>query len=322
MNFTCRTLVSVAVLLCLASCRRSEPPRTDREVRPVTIKGVQAERVTFYSPSLGRRKQYLVVRPQNSGQLDGFGVIYLLHGFGGEPADWIRWSHLYDYLRNRKMIAVIPEGDNSYYVNAAEIPQDHYADYIVRDIPDDVESHYPVAKKREARAIAGLSMGGYGSFYLALKHPDRYWFVGSMSAAADAPTRGFSIQRLGQYWRLRKIFGPAGGSVRETYDPFYVVKSVQNPKGLPYVYQACGSKDGLVGVNRLLDRALAASHIDHVYREGPGAHNWRYWDQALKGMFEVMDKVSPANATGTTASPPSPQPPASVSAPSHRQSSP
>ena len=315
MNLTRRTLVSVAILLCLASCRRSEPPRTDREARPITIKGVHAERVTFYSQSLRRRKQYLVVRPENVGQLDGFSVIYLLHGFGGEPADWLRWSHLSDYLRNRKMIAVLPEGDNSYYVNAAEIPEDHYADYIVRDIPDDVESHYPVAKKREARAIAGLSMGGYGAFYLGLKHPDRYWFVGSMSNAADAPTRGFSIQRLGQYWRLRKIFGPPGGSVRETYDPFYVVKSVQNPKGLPYVYQACGTKDVLVGVNRLLDRSLAASHIDHVYRESPGAHSWRYWDQALKGMFEVMDKVSPGNAADSTASPPSPQPPASTSAP-------
>ena len=321
-NFTRRTLVSVAALLCLVGCRRSDPPRTDREVRPLTIKGIHAERVTFYSPSLHRRKQYLVVRPENSGQLDGFGVIYLLHGFGGEPSDWLRWSHLYDYLRNRKLIAVLPEGDNSYYVNAAELPEDHYADYILNDIPEDVETHYPVARKREARLIAGLSMGGYGTFYLGLKHPDRYWFMGSMSGAVDAPTRGFSFQRFGQYWRLRKIFGPLGSSVRTSYDPFYLAKSVKNPKGLPYIYQACGSKDGLVGVNRLLDRALAVEKIDHVYRESSGAHNWRYWDQSLKGMFEVMDKVSPENATTSTVSPASPQPPASASAPSHRQSSP
>jgi putative tributyrin esterase len=321
-NFTRRTLVSVAVLLCLASCHRSDPPRTDREVRPVTIKGVHAQRVTFYSPSLRRRKQYLIVSPENSVQFDGFSVIYLLHGLGGEPADWLRWSHLHDYLRDRKLIAVLPEGDNSYYVNAAEIPEDHYADYIVNDLPNDVESHYPVARKRESRLIGGLSMGGYGAFYLSLKHPDRYWFVGSMSNAADATARKFSFQRFGQYWRFRKIFGPPGTSVRNGYDPFYLVKSVQNSKGLPYIYQACGNKDGLVGVNRLLDRALAAERIDHVYRESPGAHNWRYWDQALKGMFDVMDKVSPGNAAGSTVSPLPPQPPVSASAPSHHQSSP
>lgn len=319
MNLTCRTLVSVAVFFCVVSCRRAEPPRTDREVRPVTIKGVHADRVTFYSLSLQRRKQYLVVRPENSGQLDGFGVIYLLHGFGGQPGDWLRWSHLYDYLRNRKLIAVLPEGDNSYYVNAAEIHEDRYADYIINDVPNDVESHYPVARKREARLIAGLSMGGYGAFYLGLKNPDRYWFVGTMSGAVDAPTREFSFQRFGQYWRLRKIFGPLGSSVRTSYDAFNLVNSVQNPKGLPYIYQSCGNKDGLVSVNRLLDRALAAQHIDHVYRESPGAHNWRYWDQALKAMFDVMDKVSPEKPT---ASPQSPQPPASTSEPSHRQSSP
>jgi putative tributyrin esterase len=325
-NLAPRTLVSVAVLVCLASCHRSEPPRTDREVRPVTIKGVHADRVTFYSSSLGRRKQYLVVRPENANQLEGFGVIYLLHGFGGEPADWLRWSHLHDYLRNRKLIAVLPEGDNSYYVNAAEVPEDHYADYIANDVPNDVETHYPVAAKRESRLIGGLSMGGYGAFYLGLKHPDRYWFVGSMSNAADAPTRKFSFERFGQYWRLRKIFGPPGSGVREDYDPFYLVKSAHNPKGLPYIYLACGNKDSLLGVNRLLDRSLAAAHIDHVYRETPGAHNWRYWDQALKGMFDVMDKVSPEKVDSTVSlpapSPQSPQPPASASAPSHHRSSP
>jgi putative tributyrin esterase len=165
-------------------------------------------------------------------------------------------------------------------------------------------------------------MGGYGAFYLGLKHPDRYWFVGTMSNAADAPTRKFSFERFGQYWRLRKIFGPLGSGVRSEYDPFNVIRSVQNPKGLPYIYQACGNKDGLVGVNRLLDRSLAAAHIDHVYRESSGAHNWRYWDQALKGMFEVMDKVSPESPTVSTASPPSPQPPASTSSLSHHRSSP
>ena len=76
-------------------------------------------------------------------------------------------------------------------MNAAQVAEDRYEDYIVNDIPADVESHYPVAKNRESRAIGGLSMGGYGAFYLALKHPDRYWFVGSMSNAVDAPTRGF-----------------------------------------------------------------------------------------------------------------------------------
>jgi len=289
-------------------------------VRPITIKGVKAEQVTFYSQSLQRRKRYLVVKPDPNSQLEGYGVIYLLHGFGGDPADWLRWSHLYDDLRSRKLVAVLPEGDNSYYVNAAEIPEDHYADYILSDLVDDVEAHYPVARKRESRIISGLSMGGYGSLYLGLKHPDRYWFIGAMSAAADAPTRKFSFERLGQYWRLAKIFGPFGGSVRNEYDPFFLVKSAQNPKGLPYIYQACGNKDGLVGVNRLLDRTLANAQIDHVYRESPGAHNWRYWDQALKGMFEVMDKVSPENA-GVISSP-APQPPAPTSAQSRRQSSP
>jgi len=319
-NLSRHRLVIVAVLLCLISCHRSEAPRTDREVRPTSIKGVKVEQVTFYSSSLQRRKRYLVVKPDAASQVEGFGVIYLLHGFGGEAADWLRWSHLYDDLLNRKLIAVLPEGDNSYYVNAAEIPEDHYADYIVSDLVDDVESHYPVSRKREARIIAGLSMGGYGSLYLGLKHPDRYWFVGAMSAAADAPTRKFSFHRLGQYWRLAKIFGPLGGSVRNEYDPFYLVKSVQNPKGLPYIYQACGNKDGLVGVNRLFDRALAAEHVDHVYRESPGAHNWRYWDQALKGMFDVMDKVSPGNARITSS--PAAQPPVPTSAQWRRQSSP
>lgn len=320
---TRRILLGVAVALCLASCRRADPPRVDREVQHVTIKNVKAERVTFFSPGLQRRMHYLIVWPSDSAShQNGLAVLYLLHGLGGAPQDWLRWSHLYDYLRDRRMVAVLAEGNNSYWVNAAEIPEDRYEDYIVRDLPADVESHYSVARTRDARAIAGLSMGGYGAFYLGLRHPDRYWFIGSMSNAADAPSRPFSVHRFGQYWRLRKIFGPLDSTTRAGYSPYHLVKSVESPAGLPYIYLACGTKDGLIGPNRQLDEALSGAHIDHVYREGAGAHNWRFWDQALRGMFEVMDKVSPA----TSKSPNEPDravvPPQSGFVPSHRQSSP
>ena len=81
--------------------------------------------------------------------------------------------------RGYRLILVMPEGQSSYYVNSAERLQDRYEDYIVEDLVADVERRFPVAaKNREQRAIAGVSMGGYGAMTLALKHPDLFIFAG------------------------------------------------------------------------------------------------------------------------------------------------
>ena len=151
--------------------------------------------VTFHSASLSRDMPYRVILPAKIAEGKKLPVIYLLHGGGGSYRDWTNYSDVAQYAE-RGLILVMPEGNSSYYVNSADHPQDRYEDYIVHDLIADVENRFPAATGRSNRAIAGVSMGGFGAVILALKHPDLVVFAGGMSSALDVPTRAFSVKRI------------------------------------------------------------------------------------------------------------------------------
>src|SRR5690349_7299750 len=161
----------------------------------------------FHSVSLQRDMPYRVILPASLPSNAKLPVMYLLHGGGGGYRDWSNYSDVAQFAEHG-FILVMPEGNSSYYVNAAERPLDRYEDYITKDLIGDVESRFPIASGRTNRAIVGVSMGGFGAVILALKRPDLYAFAGGISSALDVPTRPFSFKRIGQYRGHAQIFGP------------------------------------------------------------------------------------------------------------------
>ena len=164
--------------------------------------------VTFHSAALGRDMPYRVILPAAIPVGKKLPVVYLLHGGGGGYRDWSNYSDVAQFAE-RGLILVMPEGESSYYVNAAARPNDRFEDYIVKDLIADMESRFPIASGRTNRAIAGVSMGGIGAITLALKHPDVFVFAGGISSAIDVPSRPFSIKRIwpiprtrGDFWSL------------------------------------------------------------------------------------------------------------------------
>ena len=139
----------------------------------------------------------------------------------------------------------MPQGDNSYYTNSADRPQDRYEDYIVRDLIADVESRFPVAADSSHRAIAGVSMGGFGAIKLALRRPELFVFAGGVSSAIDVPSRPLSIKRLTQYRYHASIFGGWRSSTRRDNDPFVLARSADSAK-TPYLFLTCGEQEGLL----------------------------------------------------------------------------
>jgi S-formylglutathione hydrolase FrmB len=217
MNYKAAILL---LALALVSCsRHEEPPAPDR---PRLTPGIKMIDVTFHSAALSRDMQYRAVIPANIALNQKFPVLYLLHGGGGGFRDWSNYSDVAGYAE-RGLILVMPEGNSSYYTNSADRPQDRYEDYIVHDLISDVESRFPASTGRTHRAIAGVSMGGFGAVVLALKHPDVFVFVGGLSSALDVPSRPFSIKRVGQYRQHSSIFGPWGSPSRRASDPFVLV---------------------------------------------------------------------------------------------------
>src|SRR5262245_34689494 len=117
--------------------------------------GVVMRDVTFRSQALQRDMDYRVFMPGNTSQKK-LAVIYLLHGGGGSFRDWSNYSNVAQYAA-QDFLLVMPQGDYSYYTNAALRPQDRYEDYIVHDLPADVEARFPARTDREGRVIAGVS---------------------------------------------------------------------------------------------------------------------------------------------------------------------
>ncbi len=151
--------------------------------------GGTIERRSFFSAALQRQMRYEVVLPAAyaSGQ-QRYPVLYLLHGWQGDETNWISLTHLVEVASRYALIIVTPQAVNSWYVNSATNPADRYADYIADDLIAEIDGRYRTIASSHQRAIAGLSMGGYGALLLTLRHPDLFGFAGSISGAFAGPS--------------------------------------------------------------------------------------------------------------------------------------
>jgi S-formylglutathione hydrolase len=244
------------------------------------------EDVTFFSTALNRKMPYRVFLPVKLAPGQRLPVIYLLHGGGGNFRDWSDYSDVAGYAAHG-LILVMPEGNTSYYTNAALKPEDKYEDFLVNDLASDVETRFPVAKGRTNRAIIGVSMGGYEAVKLALSRPELFVFAGAISPAIDVPSRHFALRRVEQSWRFRTIFGPDGSRSRRLSDPFFLVQS-SDPAKTPYLYLTSGEQEPLLEPNIRFASRLHARHFSYEFHTKPGGHDWAQWDVQMPDCFVAL----------------------------------
>lgn len=279
---------SAASVLCLTaclavfilSCRRVPYEEPDRS-QPVA--GVTMQDVRFLSSALGREMPYRVFLPANLAADEKLPVVYLLHGAWTGFRDWSNYSHAAEYAR-RGVIFVMPEGELSYYMNAAGSKKARYEDYITKDLIADVESRFPAKADRQDRAIVGVSMGGFAAIEYALTRPDLFVFAGALSPAIDVPRRKFSIRHIDQWWRLRTVFGPMGSEERKARDPFELVKNA-NPQVTPYIYLTAGNNEALLGPNRQFASQLKQRGFAFEFHIKAGGHDWGEWNEQAPECF-------------------------------------
>jgi putative tributyrin esterase len=277
---------SLLLLACLSfpSCGKHEqPPPPDR---PRLTSGVKMIDLTFHSAALNRDMPYRAIIPATIAANQKLPVLYLLHGGGGGFRDWSNYSDIAGYAE-RGLILIMPEGNSSYYTNSADRPQDRYEDYLVRDLIADVQQRFPAASDRTHRAIAGVSMGGFGAVVLALKHPDLFAFAAGLSSALDVPSRPFSIKRVGQYRQHASIFGPWGSQSRRASDPFFLVRSI-DPAQAPYLFLTCGDLEGLLPANHRFAAMLQARHFRYEFHTVSGGHDWNQWNRNVPDLMKSI----------------------------------
>ena len=272
-------------------------------VRAQQTRRVHEQTVQFKSDLIGKVLPYKALLPAAYFKSNRrYPVLYLLHGLFGHYDDWITRTNLAEYAAGYDLIIVTPEGNDSWYVDSATVPADKYESYFMRELIPDVDARYRTIKDRRARAVAGLSMGGYGALKYGLKYRDYFAFAGSLSGALDPANR--SDEHPGFAWdilrpSLTAAFGPANSRARELNDLHQIARNLTaaDISSLPYLYLDCGLEDGFLATNRELADILVSKKIKHQYRQLPGGHNWEYWDRQVREILRLYAELTAHSVT-------------------------
>jgi putative tributyrin esterase len=244
---------------------------------------------TFESKSLARVMKYRILLPVTYLRTENtYPVLYLLHGWHGDYQNWSTLTKLTDYAQDLSLIIVMPDANDSWYVNAATNPQDRYETFIAKDLVAEIDSHWRTMRSAEHRAIAGLSMGGYGAVKFAEKFPEVFRFAGSISGAFNAPTMELAQARADLAPSLQKAYGAPATTTRADNDVYKLLNDLA-AKSAPYFYIDCGSSDTtFLPSNRALAAALSNHEFAYEYHEFPGSHSWQYWDTRLSDLLKAV----------------------------------
>ena len=216
-------------------------------------------------------------------------VLYLLHGGSGSFRDWLTKTPdrnlLHDLSDQYQIIIVTPEGSSlGYYFDSPLDKKSQYESFIAMDVVAEIDATYRTVRERKGRAIAGLSMGGHGAFFISARHPEVYCVAGSMSGVMNLNTETWKVPK--EFADMRKktfaelLGDPAEGII--SYPDYSAVGLADKMKvnDIRLIFD-CGFDDFLLETNRLLHRKLLDNGTPHDYIERPGGHTWEYWGNAL-----------------------------------------
>ena len=230
--------------------------------------------VAVFSPRMQRDIAATVVVPDAAEAGHRLPVLYLLHGYGGSHLAWLGIADLRRLADGFGMILVCPDGENSWYWDSPLDPRSQFETFVSQELVDWVDARYPTLPVREGRAIMGLSMGGHGALWIALRHMDRFGAAGSTSGGVD-------IRPFPDAWEMKKQLGEMAENL-ERWDAHTVIEQVDSLRNgqLALIFD-CGYGDFFYQVNLNLHEKLLKLGVGHDFQVRPGAHNAEYWATAL-----------------------------------------
>ncbi len=246
----------------------------------------------------GERKYAIYLPPDYETSQRSYPVLYLLHGAGDDQTGWIQFGevlHIADKAikqgKATPMIIVMPDANTGRrgYFNSPNGDW-RYEDFFFEELLPHVESTYRIKGEKRYRAVAGLSMGGGGSYIYALHRPDLFSSACPLSASArilkleDVQN---SIKRRGE--------DATKAELEEYIEQYSVLEQVKNipedQKDAVRWYIDCGDDDFLYEGNSLVHIEMRKREIPHEYRVRQGGHTWSYWRESLP---EVLGFISAA----------------------------
>jgi S-formylglutathione hydrolase FrmB len=222
---------------------------------------------------------------ESGGGRKEYPVLYLLHGYSGNHSIWTRRTSIERYVAGMDLAVVMPAVKHSFYTDMKSGGQ--YWTFISEELPQIVKALFPVSTERKDTFVAGLSMGGYGAFKLALRRPEKFAAAAGLSGAADICS--LCSERPDFKSDLELVFGSLGEFKGGGNDLFKLSEELKKSgKDIPRLFQACGTGDFLYA-----DNIRFRDHLDKLgyelhYQEAHGTHSWDFWDAVIQDVLKWL----------------------------------
>jgi enterochelin esterase-like enzyme len=257
------------------------------------------DNLTLPSKILKSERKYAIYLPpdyETSGR--SYPVLYLLHGAGDDQTGWVQFGEVLNITdkaiaegTSTPMIIIMPDANTGRRGYFNDVKGDwNYEDFFFKELIPFVEKKYRIKSDKRSRAVAGLSMGGGGTFVYALRHPEMFSSACPLSAAVGS----FSLEDTKKALS-RNNPNVADSTVTNYYNRQSVLALVSNmpddQKKAVRWYIDCGDDDFLFEGNALVHIAMRKKEVPHEYRVRDGGHTWTYWRGSLP---KVLGFVSDA----------------------------
>jgi len=244
----------------------------------------------------GERKYAIYLPPDYETSQRSYPVLYLLHGGGDDQTGWVQFGevlHIADRSFNEgiatPMVIVMPDASEGQRGFFNSISGDwSYEDFFFEEFMPYVEKQYRIKGAKRYRAVAGLSMGGGGSFMYALHHPELFSSACPLSAYAGP----LNLEATRSRFEDKGIKGLTEDQIKtyfEHHSAVYLVENMpEDQKKAVRWYIDCGDDDFLYEGNSLVHIAMRKREIPHEYRVRQGGHSWTYWRESLPSVLSFI----------------------------------
>ena len=151
------------------------------------LQAAQVDTLLVRSESMNKDIKTVLIRPDKAVKGEKCPVVYLLHGYNGHYKTWIQVRPDLPEMADRDgIIFVCPDGGhNSWYWDSPLVKEYRYETFVTQELISYIDKHYATIADRSKRAITGLSMGGHGAMWLAIRHQELFGAAGSTSGGLD-----------------------------------------------------------------------------------------------------------------------------------------
>ena len=250
--------------------------------------------VNFVSSTLQRTVPLQVILPVDKLTPDGklpaekkFKTLYLLHGYLGNYTDWVSGTRIQRWAEERDLAVVMPSGDNAFYVDNPATGN-CYGQFIGEELVEVTRRMFPLSRKREDTFIGGLSMGGFGAMRNGLNYPDTFGAIISFSGVLQMFDNLSAKPRRATHSLQKGLFGDLEKAAGSDKNPAVLARKLAHGNNLPSIYIACGTEDYLITHSRNFRDLLVECGFQVTYEEGPGGHDWDFWDTYIKKALDWL----------------------------------